>query len=397
MTLTTPKTEDIKNTIIAQLEAYFNQTIPLLPKSFNRVLAKVLAGVWTIIYKYCGFIFLQIFIKTAINDNTTINGKTVNPLLEWGRLIGAGDPTPATNAELLIDVTVTNQTGLLPSNSQLTNDQNGVTYITLGSALLNAPTVQVTIKAVSDQSGTSGSGVIGNLQAGDIVSFANPLPNINRNAVVVSQSVTGADGESTESYRQRVLDRFQKRPQGGAYSDYELWAEEVAGIINAYPYTGNPGEVDVYVEATVASSGNADGFPTQAQLDVVRASIELDNNNLATRRPVNAFVNVYSITRKSFTVQVTGLDVDNIADVQNQIESAITEYFKNVEPYIVGVSILPRKDRISRTELSGLVSNIVTANNGIYSNLYIYDGVAQIDVYTVGIGEKAKVTQIDFL
>lgn len=397
MTLTTPTTKEINNNIIAQLEANLNQTIPLLPKSFLRVLAKVLSGVFVLLYKYGGFMFLQIFVKTAINSDTIVNGQVVNPLIEWGRLIGVGDPIPASNAELLINVSVTNQTGFLPSNSQLTNSNNGVTYLTLGSVSLNASIVQVSIKAASDQSGGNGGGVTGNLNIGDIVSFANPLPNVNKDAVVVSQLITGSDGETTDSYRQRILDRFQKRPQGGAYADYELWGEEVAGVANIYPYTGLPGEVDIYVEATVASSGSADGFPTQAQLDAVKNSIEFDKNGIASRRPANAFVNVLSITRKSFQVQILNLQVDDAGAVQSQIESAVEEYFLNSEPFIPGVSVFPRKDRLSSAELAAVVSNIVSGSGGVFTNVNIYDGLNLIDIYTLGIGEKAKVTLIEFL
>ena len=112
MSLVTPTTKDISDNIIAQLEASLNQTIPLLPKSFTRVLAKAMAAVFVLLYKYGGFIFLQIFVQTASNVDTEINGKTVNPLIEWGRLIGVGDPTPATSAQLLVDINVETQTGV---------------------------------------------------------------------------------------------------------------------------------------------------------------------------------------------------------------------------------------------------------------------------------------------
>jgi len=261
MSLTTLTTKEISENIVAQMEASFNQTIPLLPKSFLRVLAKVLAAVFVLLYKYGGFMFLQIFVQSASANDTTVNGVVLNPLTEWGRLIGVGDPVAATNAELLIDITVENQVGSLPSGSQLVNSDNGVTYITIGAVLLNAATVQANIRAVSDQTGGGGAGAIGNLNPADIVSFANPLANVARDAVVDSQVTTGADAEATEVYRQRVIDRFQKRPQGGALSDYEIWGEEVAGIVNVYPYTSDdPGQVDVYVEATVASSGDPDGI-----------------------------------------------------------------------------------------------------------------------------------------
>lgn len=398
MSLQTPTTKQISDNIIAQLEASLNQTIPLLPKSFLRVLAKALAGVFVLLYKYGGFMFLQIFVRTASASDTTVNGQIVNPLTEWGRLIGVGDPAPATNAELLIDIPVENQTGVLPSNTQLVNTTNGVTYITIGAVTLNAPTVQATIRAASDQAGGGGAGAIGNLDPGAIVSFANPLANVARNAVVVSQTVTGADGESIDAYRERIIDRFQKRPQGGAYADYEQWGEEPSGIINVYPYTSDcPGQVDVYVEATPESSGDPDGIPTAAQLQEVLDSIELDQDGRATRRPANALANTFPITRTGFDIRVTGLQVDNLASVQASITQAIEEYFLEREPFIEGLSILPRRDRITRSAVGGVVDDIVSANGGIFSSVILSQGGVNVELYALGIGEKAKAATVTFV
>lgn len=400
MSLTTPTTKEINDNIIAQLQASLNQTIPLLPKSFLRVLAKALAGVFILLYKYGGFIFLQIFVRTASAQDTTVNGVVVNPLKFWSRLIGVGDPTPATNAELLVDVTVTNQIGVLSSGTQLVNSGNGVTYITIGAVTLNAPTVQATIRAVSDQTGGGGAGTIGNLNPGDVVSFANPLASVERNATVDSQVVTGANAEATEVYRQRIVDRFQKRPQGGAYADYELWGEEAAGIINVYPYTGDPGEVDVYSEATVESSGNPDGIPTAAQLQAVLDLINFDSNGLANRRNANAFVNSYPITRTGFDVTVTGISgVADLAQVQSDITAAVTEYFLSVEPFIAGLSIPPRNDQLTRTRLSAIVEDIVTAANGTFTSATFSETGApgSLSAYVLGEGEKAKASNVVFV
>ena len=395
MSLQTPTTKNISDNIIAQLEATLNQTIPLLPKSFLRVLSKALAAVFILLYKYGGFMFLQIFVSTASINSTVINGMEVSPLIAWGRLIGTGDPVAATQAELLIDITVENQVGSLASGTQLINSDNGVTYITIGDVLLDAALIQATIRAVSDQAGGGGAGVIGNLEPGDVVSFANPLPNVARNAVVDSQVVTGADAESEEAYRQRVVDRFQQRPQGGALADYRIWGEEVAGIINIYPYTGNdPGEVDVYAEATVASSGDPDGIPTGAQLTAVFDSIELDDSGLASRRPANAFVNVFAITRTGFDSVVTDLVADNLAQVQADITAAIVEFFLEREPFVSGLTIAPRKDRITRSALIGLVEDIVTAANGTFTMVtFTPTGVGgSLELYVLQQGEKAKST-----
>lgn len=399
MALVTPTTKEISDNIIAQLETSLSQSIPLLPKSFTRVLAKALAGIFILIYKYAGFIFLQMFVKTASYADTEINGVTVNPLLEWGRLIGTSDLKEATSAEMTITVTVINQTGSLPSNSQLLNTSNGVTYLTVGDVLLNALTVSVAIIAASDQSGGDGSGTIGNLEIGDTVSFANPLANVNRDAIIASIQVTGAEAEDVEAYRQRILDRFQKRPQGGAYSDYELWGEEASGIINVYPYTGNAGEVNVYSEATVESSGNTDGIPTTPQLEAVLALINYDEDGLSSRRNANAFVNSLPIIRTGFNVTVTGITgVTNLSDVQSQITDALTEYFLEVEPYIIGLSIPPRKDRISRTSISSIINDIVLAYSGTFTDAQFKKNGDNIllSTYVLGEGEKAKMIAVVF-
>ncbi len=400
MSLTTPLTSDLRDNLIAQLQTAFSQTIPLLPKSFLRVLAAAIAGVFVLLYKFAGFTFLQIFVQSASYTDTLVNGKLVNPLLFWGRLIGVPDPIAATNAQLLLTVTVTNQTGSLPANTQVLGAGNGVTYLTLAGVLLNAGTVPVVVIASADQAGGNGAGAIGNLNTSDVVNFANPIANVARAAVVASQVVTGADAEAIDSYRQRVIDKFQKRPQGGAYADYEEWASEAAGIINVYPYAGSPGQVDVYCEATVASSGSADGIPTTPQLTAVLALIEVDGGGRATRRPVSAFVNVHAITRTSFDVTVTGIaSVGDLAQVHTDITAAMADYFASVEPYIPGLSIPPRNDIITQTRISALVEDIVTGAGGTFTSatFKLTSGGGALTIYTLTQGEKAKIGAVAFV
>lgn len=398
MSLSTPTTKEINDNIVAQLEASLNQSIPLLPKAFLRVLAKALAGVFVLLYKYAGFMFLQLFVRTASYADTEVNGVTVNPLREWGDLVGVPDRAPATQAELLVDITVEDQTGFLPSNTQLVGRDNGVTYLTLGSVALDASTVQATVRAVSDQQGGGGGGAIGNLDPGAVLSFANPLAQVGRNATVVSQTVTGADAEAIEAYRQRIIDRFQKRPQGGAYADYEQWGEEPAGILNVYPYTSEcPGQVDLFVEATPESSGSPDGIPTAAQLQEVFDAVEVDQAGLASRRPANALVNVFPIDRVGFDIRVTGLLVGDLAEVRAQIETALAEYFVSREPFIPGLSVPPRRDRITRTALSGVVDDVVSATGGIFSAVFLELDGTPLDLYSLGVGEKAKLSSVGWV
>lgn len=400
MSLSQTTTAEIYANIIAQLESTLNQSIPLLPKSFLRVLAKALAGVFVLIYKYAGWMFLQIFVETASDAETEVNGTTVVPLTLWGRLIGVGDPGAATQAEMTIDITVENQTGSLASGTQLLNASNGVTYLTIGSTALDAAVVSATIRASGDQTNTSGAGSQGNLSDGDEVTFANPIANVARTASVTGTTVTGADAEATSAYRQRVLDRFQKRAQGGATSDYEQWGEDPSGILNIYPYTSaSPGQVNVYAEATAASSGSEDGIPTDAQLGEVLDAINYDDDGLASRRPIGSYVNVYPITRLGFTVTISSLVVSDEADVKESITSAVEEYFTDRAPYIVGLTALPRKDIISRSGVGGVVDDIVSAAGGYFGSVIVTPdaGTSSIEIYALGEGEKAKASAVEYV
>lgn len=381
-----PTTSAIAANIVAQMEAALSQSVPLLPKAFIRVLAKALAGVVVLLYKYAGWIFLQIFVAHASFEESTINGKKIRPLVEWGRLIGVGDPGAATRAEIVVRVVVTAIGGSLKAGSQLLRTETGVIYTVAADTLLNAATVPVTIRAASQQNGGSGEGTIGNLQPGDIVSFANPLGNVATDATVEAIAVAGVEAETEDSYRARVIHKFQRKPQGGAYADYAEWAA-IAGIVNVYPYTGAPGQVDVYVEASVESSGSDDGIPTAPQLAAVMAAIQAidPTSGLATVRPANAAINVLPITRTPFALTVGGLSPDTL-ETRDAIKDGVDEYLRSREPFVVGLSTLPRDDTVTTAAVAGIVDGIVNAAGATV----IYVELTPYTAHTLGEGEKAK-------
>lgn len=395
MNITTPTTAEIKTSIVNQLQASLDQSIPFLPKSFLRVLAGALAGTSILQYKYAGFSALQKFVTYASTKEITINGRVLIPLVEWGRLLGVGDPLAATRAILDVEVPVTLQGGTLSAGAQLIFHDSGVVYTSTGPVQLNASTVTVRVRASSDQSGGDGIGTIGNRQVGDVLSFASPLPNVGRTATVSSVATTAENAESWDSYRRRILERASAKPQGGAYADYRVWAREVPGIVSVYPYTGLPGEVDVYIEASVESSDDPDGIPTSAQITAVEEAIERDVDGIASRRPANAAVNVLPISRLAFDVQISGLS--GPANLQEDITDAIRNYYLEREPFIVGLSILPRKDRVLESTLIGIVDSIVNATGGSCGPVLQYLDGAEAPSHTLSGGEKAKLGSITFL
>lgn len=382
----TPTTRQLSDQIVGQLAASLSQSIPYLPKAFARVLAWVLAGAIVLVYKYAGFIFLQLFVAHASAEETRILGKKVIPLIEWGVLLGAGRPTAAQRAEHIVSVKVTNQSGEIKAGQGLLRAETRVQYQVVATVALNAPVVQLQVKAIGDDAGGDGSGSIGNLAPGDLLAFATQPANVASTATVVSQVVTGVDAEAVEAYRARIVRRVQRRPQGGAYADYQAWGEEAEGIVHVYPYAGVvPGTVELYAEATEESSGSPDGIPTAPQLADVLEQITLNASGLATRRPINAAPLVYPISRVVFNLAVSGLSPDT-PETRTAIEDGVDEYLRSREPFIVGLSVLPRDDRVTDAAVSGHVDSIVNALGATVTTVKLTPGPA----YTLGHGEKAK-------
>ena len=399
MAFTTKTTQQISDTLVAQLESQFGQTIPVFAKAFARVLAKAMAGSFALLWRYAGFAFLQLFVRYATNDEVTIGTKRLRPLTEWGRWIGVGDPTPAVRAELVIAVTVETQDGSLAAGTKLLRSATGIVYTVIYPVELDAATVQATIRAVSDQDGGDGSGELGNLEAGDVVSFMQPVPNVLRDAVVVSTAKAGVDAEDIEtSYRPKVLDAFQNRPQGGALVDYRTWGKTVSGIVSIYPYKADdPGEMDIYAEVA-ATEANPDGIPTAEQLADVEDAIIYDDDGLASRMPAGVeHLNVYAITRKGYDIDIGGLSPDT-TEAQDGIEAALTEYFLTREPFILGLSRLPRVDQVLKVDLGGIASTVAASHGAIFTAITLRQAgsVDAIDTDALGHGEKAKLVTLTF-
>jgi hypothetical protein len=395
MALENKTIQEINDLIINQLEAQLGQNIPFLPKSFIRILSKVLAGVFIILYKVAGWIFLQLFVSTASYKEVTILGKKVTPLIEWGRLVGVGDPTPATQCRVKVNVTVNSIGTSLFSGTQFISAISGIVYITDQSYILDSNPYE--IELICTKSGTQG-----NLSVNDILSISNSIGTIEDDVTVSEIMITAVDKETESDYRDRIIERFQLQPQGGALADYRIWASDSLGVQQTYIYTGDPANVLVYV------AGNPDIYPdripdTALLLDVGN-KIDFDPlTGLATRRPLTAIIdpagdlsytNIKSVILKEFDVAVTDLSIDNIADISAQIKTSLETYFNTREPYITGLSLPPQKNVISQANVIGVVDDIVKSNNGTFTTAIVTLDSFVTAQYTLGEGEIAKLNEL---
>lgn len=366
--MATPTTQDIYDNLIAQLEANIGQTIPFLPKSFNRVICKALAAVFIIVYKYAGYNALQQFVRYASYQPTTINGVTFTPLIEWGRLIGVGDPIAATYAEFDVDlpVTLSSGSGSIAEGTLFRADENGATYqavATVGFDSLDT-VAEVRVRAVNV------AGSAGNVTAGSAVKLAQPTTGLDPNGTRGVERVTGQDREAEEDYRRRVIDRFSKRPQGGSLVDYRIWGEEAGGV-RCYPYksTTLEGQIVTYVRSLT----DPNGVPTTPQISAVLAyqfSSSGSPTGINDRKPVNANTVATASTSQAYEVNVQGLTgTTNQAEAEAAIISAVEEYFNSLEPFIIGLDVGPRTDRVSYFGVVGIVQEVVALYSGSFTGL----------------------------
>ena len=374
MALTTPTIKEIQSNIINDLEIKLGQTIPFLSKLVFRILAYALAGVWIILYKYGVDQFNQRFAQLALDFYLVLLGEIIGVVRQ-----------PATTWKGEAEFTSTT-TGTLQPNTQLVNNNTGVVYLVTEAATLISGTV--TIKLVS----TTG-GEIGNLDVADVLTFVSPPPGVADTAEISLITIVGEDLEDLEVYRQRVIDGYQKKPQGGALADYELWAEEAPNVINAYPYAGSdPAEIDVYIEV----DNQTDGIPTAAQRTATLAYINFDPiTGKATRRPVRAIVSVLPISRSAYDVEVIGLTPDT-ADIRSAIETGLSALFLSKENYIQGLSI-SRNDTISRSEAQSIVQAVAQQNEATVSNVIVRKSGTIIDLDVLDPGEKAKKGNVTYV
>lgn len=374
MAISTPTIKETQQRIIADIEGQYSQTIPLLAKAVFRVMSYVYAGVIIILYKYGTDQFRQRFVQTANEFWLSILGELVGVFRQ-----------NATTWNGVIDV-ISTTTTTLNVGSQLVNNDTGVVYLVSGDTAITPGTIAVLVFSTV-------GGSIGNLEADDEIAFAKPLPGISDIAVVSSTAIVGEDKEDIEIYRQRVLDRYQKKPQGGALADYELWSEEAPNVINAYPYANaTPGIVDIYTEV----DNQTDGIPTAPQLVIVESYIDFDpDTGIANRRPVQAQRQALPITRIGFDIEITGLNPDT-PDNRTAIESSLDSLFLGKAPFVEGLTVT-RNDTITQAEAVSVAQRTAALKGAIVTGVNVdLVGVFTI-LYVLASGEKSKVLSYSYL
>lgn len=385
--------DEVYNLMLTSLQDKFNSKLRLLPKSFIVVLAKVLSAVYIIPFKLCGWFLLQIFPDTASYEDVNVLGHVINPLMKLGDQFGVQRPMEGDYWQGIINVKRIGDRKTVVTGTQLKSDVTGFIYCVTESVELTEEETQVAVYCTE-------SGIDGNLSVGDTLSFVNPVDFAEKNAEVVETTIKGTDDETEESYRRRVVNRYSTQPQGGALADYRIWAYDVPGVLQSYPYNdeNSPGGVLIYV------AGTTDLYPTRipdsALLIAVGKACTYDpDTGIANRKPITAvldpagnetYPNIKPVTVTKFNVYVTDLRGATVADFGEAIKVELENYFYNKEPYIRGLSNdNKRTDLILKNSLIAIADSIALSMKATFDTVAVNINGPIIAEYTLGRGELA--------
>lgn len=341
--VTIPTLKQLYDSIIANLEAQYGVSLPAFGKNFLRVLAAVQAAKLKLYYLAIADLQKNIFVDTATSE---AGGGTLE---RFGRIKLNRNPFPAVAAQYVITVTGT-VGATIPAQQTFKSDDSstnpGILYILDVAHQLLAATDTITVRALT-------AGQTSRQSVGDTMTANAPITNVNSRGTVVSEAVEPEDAEDIEEYREKAIDAYRQEPQGGAATDYRLWAADAQGVEQTYPYakTGAANEINLHVEATLADSTDGKGTPSASLLTRVQQVVEFDPDvtkpqSERGRRPLGVFdVHYLPVTIRNIEVEIPDF-VNLTAAIQTLIEDAVTESINSFRPFVAACDVIEEKNDI---------------------------------------------------
>jgi uncharacterized phage protein gp47/JayE len=377
----------------ADLEAQMQSQIPLIGKSMLRVYALVQASKIWLIYLAIELVQKNIFVDTA--DPESMGGT----LQRFGRVKLNREPFQATAGEYLVTVTGTIG-GIIPASQTFksNDDSNSPNYLFIldNAYTLVATTDTITLRALT-------AGLDAKLVVGDKLTSTAPMAQVDSLVTVTNETIEPRAAEDLEDYRNATILAFQLEPQGGAGGDYTIWSADAQGVKSIYPYakTGVFGEIDLYVEATIADSIDGNGTPSAQLLLDVEEVIERDPDttkplNERGRRPISAWqINYLPIIAQSIEINITGY-VGLTAAKQTLIENGITDALAAIRPFVASRDVLANQnDFIDINKLIFIIQSSVPQSVFTSVDMEI-DGTPLI-TYTFLGGNIPYLLQVNYL
>ena len=249
----------------------------LLRRALERVLARVLSGAVHGLYGALDYAADQLMPDTADAEHRA----------RWAGVWGV-DRKPAEISSGTADLTGTNGS-VVPVGTRLQRS-DGFEYLVTVEA-----TIAMGVAVADIEAGVGGAA--GEAEAGTVLTFVSPVAGVASTALVSTGGIVGgAEEESDEALRTRLLARIRSQPRGGAANDYERWALEVPGVTRAWVYPNRDGLGTVGV-----------AFVMDEREDIIPAAGDLTDvaDHIEPLRPVTADVTVFALTPVPLDPEIT--------------------------------------------------------------------------------------------
>lgn len=173
------------------------------------------------------------------------------------------------------------------------------------------------------------------LIAGSTMTLGAAISGVQSAGVVTTPITAGADAETDDSLRSRMLQVYASPPQGGDYSDYIEWALQVPGVTRAWcnPNGLGSGTVRVYIMLDVSESAfggipqGTNGTATAETRDSHAVGDQLTvANYIFPLQPVTALVYVTAPIASPQNFTISGLSGASTA-TKAAISAAIADVF----------------------------------------------------------------------
>jgi uncharacterized phage protein gp47/JayE len=324
-----PTLSEIVSRIKGDIETRLS-TGRLLVTGFLSIIATAYAGAVHLLHGHIEWGIKQLFPDTAESEF----------LARWASIWGVKRTSASYSAG---SVTFTGTDGsLIPAATRLKRS-DGAFFRTDASGTISAGTVDIAVTPVN-------AGITGDTEADTLLELVSSISGIDTSATVATGGITGgADSESDDSLRERLLDRIKQPPHGGAKFDYIKWAKEVNGVTRAWAYPLAMGAGTVTL--TFVLDDEDDIIPDAAKVTEVQNYIDDD-----VRKPVTADVTVFAPTAVPLNLAISV--TPNNAEVRAAVENSIKDLIRReAEP---GGTILISKIREAVSIAAGEADNTVT-------------------------------------
>ncbi|HXP52171.1 MAG TPA: baseplate J/gp47 family protein [Bacteroidia bacterium] len=390
--ITIPQLTQLITNIQTAIESEFGVSISINKRSMLRVFAAVQAASLKLYYLTIGSLQKNIFVDTA--DPESLGGT----LERFGRVKLGRNPFKAVSGQYELTITGAIGATIKASSVFKSNDDSlnpGFLFILDNAFTLSASPTTIIVRALT-------TGTDSKLNVLDKLTPTSPIALVDALIYVSAITVQPLAAEDIETYRSAVIASYRTETQGGAASDYRIWANDAQGVQRVYPYakSGAPAEVNLYVEATIADSTDGKGTPSGALLTAVEAVVEQDPDitlpiNDRGRKPLGAWaVHYLPVTIEEIDVVINGY-VGLTAPIQTQLTNAITDLINQIRPFIAAADVLNDKNDI--LDGNRIIAVILAQTPGaVFGAINIFVNGVPLNTYTFIDGNIPHVNSVTY-